>query len=413
MTSIPPELLEAICSEITDIESLKSCSLAASALRYPCQRILLSSLTLKVQNHASVCKLLAESSHIAEYVVSLTILLAMQHLMTSEDLESLYGILGKLHRVRRCILDGSSFRSLYSAVARSSPVPPVLLEFFARQPLRELRLNRIEISSNQFSRLVTVAPALHFQILSLQEESDDVPIDSVPPSPFLHSVFINCSRTEQFLVLPQNISCLTRLRHLSIRTGRCTEMLIEVAAQILEHLQFDYRSFTTFPTMFPRLPALRTVQFVLPDLMVNATAHLLTAVVNSLSGLAMNPGLAVVGIKCSSTKIGAFDVEWCASLMARLDEAVATYAMAPCIHWVLTVYGGDKNLQARLAHFTDSVRCGMPKAHNAGRLMLEANGPARTVGRIDGSRYTPFGHLNSDGPRYTLQRCTHRHVDIF
>ncbi|KAF8211967.1 hypothetical protein K438DRAFT_1957760 [Mycena galopus ATCC 62051] len=249
------ELLDAILCEIDDTESLKACSLAASALRSPSQRILLSASTIKVENFVQIWKLFTESPHIEEYV-----------------------------HVRSCRLNGAWYEcTQYSNFPLLSGIPPLLLDFLARQPLRELCLIKIDVTPTVLWRFVAVVPTLYLSAVSILEETDVIPAPVLPPAP-LSSLFIDSPSLEQFLARPENTPRVANLQYLSLWNGSLAAgALIAAASQALEHIQFDCEEFSKSPSpplVLPRLPALRSVQFCFPSPMtpvaVKTEPHLYT-----------------------------------------------------------------------------------------------------------------------------------------
>ncbi|KAJ7223741.1 hypothetical protein B0H12DRAFT_1150544 [Mycena haematopus] len=88
----------------------------------------------------------------------------------------------------------------------------------------------------------------------------------------------------------------------------------------------------------------------------------------------MLPALVDVKIEQHFAKDGAFDAVPYAPLIALLEAALAAYPTAPRIHWFLFM----NDHQTLYTHFADTVRRGMPEAHSAGRLTLEAVMPSMT-----------------------------------
>ncbi|KAF7360300.1 hypothetical protein MVEN_00759500 [Mycena venus] len=398
MSVIPPELLDAIVCEIDDVQTLKSCSLVASTLRYSSQRILLSSLTIGKKKYAHACKLLTESLHIAGYVTRLTIKLgSLRNVLASADVETFVQILDKLQNVRRCTVDGMWYKSTFSNFSERSRIPPFLLDFFLRQPLQELHLRLIDVDPAVLWRVLALAPTLHLRTVIMDERIDVLSTAAVPPpSPSLDSLHLMNGTIGQFLAHPQNVSCVASLRHLLVESyDNWAGPMIEAASHTLEHIQFDtpnYFSGGCSPPMLPRLPALRIVQFTFPGLIIAAaTAELISAAAKSLSSLAtpqMSPALADVVIKQRSAKDGVFDASPYVPLMTMLDAALAAYPSPPCVHWVLAT--DKEEPTTSLAHFADGVRRAMPKAGSTGRLVLEAYLQSRVFGRADGALY-PLG----------------------
>ncbi|KAF7340123.1 hypothetical protein MVEN_01930700 [Mycena venus] len=372
MLALPPELLDAIVVLVDDLESLKSCSLVASTLRYTSQRILIRSLTVQAKNYVQVGQLLIESPHIADYITHLSLKL---HDLASLDIDTLHQVLAKLQNLRLCFLNGMWHSSPRSSALRRSTIPPLVSDFLARQPPRALYLMAITISPALLWRFAAAVPTLHVYSVVIEEEPDPTVARAAVSNSVLESLFLNSRHVGEFFARPQNISCVAGLRHLSAAGpfDDWAPALIEAASRTLEHIQFDC-TYDPSPPLLQRLPALRTVQFTFSGQITTETrAEYISHATPTLSSLAtpeMSPALADVVIKQQFTsRVGADDAVPYVPLMKMLDAALRAYAAAPCIRWILAT----RNEESRYAGFADSVRRGMPEAHGAGRLVLEVH----------------------------------------
>ncbi|KAF7344466.1 hypothetical protein MSAN_01928200 [Mycena sanguinolenta] len=374
---LPPELITAIIYEVDDVESLKLCSLVASSLRSRCQRILYSTLTIRMDNCAALCKLLAESSHIADYVTNLVIR-TLYPTMREPDLENFRQILVKVRNVRRCTLDGQWNRfpmhvPIGHPVVPPVDIPPLVLDFLVRQPLRYLSLSCVRIPTSMLGRFLTTVPELSFS-------SDSVAVqDGVPPTavqtPVLHSLFLSSTVKDvgPYVVQPQNMRCLCALRHLSFQTpgnGWAAE-LIQAASRTLQHLHFSCREHP--PLNLPASDGFRTT---------TARPAVISQTTNVLSSLVFPetlPALAEVQIEQFFADNGIFDPTPYISLIALLEASLASYSTPPRIRWFLVMYDQD----AQYTDFVDAVRRGMPKADSEGRLIMEACAIVASRGKLN------------------------------
>jgi hypothetical protein len=407
MSVVPPELLDDIGREIDDLESLKACSLVVSTLRHTSQRILFNSLTIDIKNFTAIRDLLTRSPHIAHYVTSQRALLA------GLDVESFGRILPKLQNVRKCFLDGVWHSSRRSSAPLRSGIPPIILDFLARQPLRTLGLMSIHIPIAVLRNLVKIIPTLYFLAVGIEDGADAVPAHTVSQPPVerfaLNSLFLIGNDVGQFLAHPHNISCVAALRHLSIRPqdNGWAGALIEGASSTLNHIEFNCSSLSipflcTLPVLtstdhlslrlptpaLPHLPALRTVGFTFSGQIIpSARTDIISQTANVLSTLAvpqMSPALAKVVIIQEFARDGVFDPSPYLPLITMLDEALAVYPMPVSIGWTLRLNDGETQFK----HFADSVRRGMPKAHSVGRLLLEAYVPSTIrIKKVGGYSY--------------------------
>ncbi|KAJ7825495.1 hypothetical protein B0H14DRAFT_2596570 [Mycena olivaceomarginata] len=375
-----------IVREIDDLESLKACSLVVSTLRHTSQHILFNSLTIDIKNFTAIRDLLTGSPHIAHYITSLRALLA------GLDVESFGRILPKLQNVRKCFLDGVWHSSRQSGAPLRSGIPPIILDFFTRQPLRTLGLMSIHIPIAVLRNLVKIIPTLYFLAVGIEDGADAVPAHTVSQPPVerfaLNSLFLIGNDVGQFLAHPHNISCVAALRHLSVcpQDNGWAGALIEGASSTLNHIEFNCSSYP--PPALPHLPALRTVGFTFSGQIIpSARADIISQTANVLSTLAvpqMSPALAKIVIIQEFARDGVFDPSPYLSLITMLDEALAAYPMPVSIGWTLRLNDGETQFK----HFADSVRRGMPKAHSVGRLLLEAYVPSTIrIKKVGGYSY--------------------------
>ncbi|KAF7344493.1 hypothetical protein MSAN_01931100 [Mycena sanguinolenta] len=371
----PPELIDAIISEIDDIESLKACSLVASSLRFIIQQILFSTLTIKVDNRAAISELLTKSPHIAGYVTNL-IIKSLDLLILARHIEGFEQILAKLQNVRRCMLVGlhrsSRIMIEMGPVEPGLAFPPFLLDFLMRQRLHELSLICIHTPASALWYFLTTVPKLHFQgSVVLQDELGVAP--TAVKTPVLHSlILVRSEDVGWYVVCSQNMGCLAALRHLSIRPSGdgWARKLIEVASRTLEHIHFDFSGHP--PPSLPYLPVLRTLQFTFPGKTttsrigwgISETAGIMSPLITP----EVLPALADVQIEQYWAPTGVFDPAPYAPLIALLEAALASYPTPPSIHWLLVL--NDRDTQ--FMDFADTVRREMPEAHGTQRLVLEA-----------------------------------------
>ncbi|KAJ6495352.1 hypothetical protein C8R45DRAFT_167963 [Mycena sanguinolenta] len=377
---IPPELIDAIICEVDDVDSLKACSLVASCWRSQSQRILYSTLTVRVDNCAALYKLFTESPHIADYVTSL-IMRTVYANLPSSNIEKFRRILTKLRNVRWCTLDGSW--GCYFMPADPGPpfdIPPPVLDFLVLQPLRGLSLSCVRIPTSVLWYFLTTVPDLAFREDSLLIH-DAIPL-TVMQAPVLRSLFVDSTvkGVGPYVVHLQNRRCLDALRHFSFRTpgDEWAAKLVQTASRTLEHIHFNFSG--DFPLNLPYLPALRTLQLTFPlDLSsrfcalaaLPAWPAFISRTTDTMSSLVMPetfPALAELHIDHHFAGGGVLEPAAYTPLIALLDEALASFPTPPRIRWSLLLYVPD----TQYTSFVDAVRRGMPKAYNAGRLVTQA-----------------------------------------
>ncbi|KAJ6470413.1 hypothetical protein C8R45DRAFT_1015559 [Mycena sanguinolenta] len=267
-------------------------------------------------------------------------------------------------------------------------IPPFVLDFLARPHLRELHLSHFRITASELWHCLTTLPSLHLSFVGIKGGADPYFVDSSvkPAAAVLESLFLGMRMREigEFLVQPANISCLAAIRRLSLYPmgdiatgpfdGKWIGPFINVVSPTIEHLHLNCTYFP--PPVLPGLPALRTLKITfsgrvsaasLPDI-IPQTAGILPSLVAPHVSPALDD--IVIEHNRASFDTGTFDPFPYAPLISVLDTALVVYAKPPFVHFLLSVY--DEEPHFEFARFGDTVRHGMPRAHGAGRLVLEA-----------------------------------------
>ncbi|KAK7039728.1 hypothetical protein R3P38DRAFT_2695858 [Favolaschia claudopus] len=373
MLSLPVELYGAIVDHIDDVGCLKSCSLAASALRYPSQRLLFSSLCVDDKNYVGLCNLLYDSPHIAGFVIFLEIP-ALSYIMSKSDIDPFQQILEKLTNVLRCFVDGLWFLSPRSSVPQRSQIPDFLLDFFNRQPLRELSLRALTTTSAVVLHLATTIRKLQFTSLGIDDEFDCTEAVNSVEKPVLTTLSLaNAGYIGRLLTHPQNLSCLAALRNLSVASDRdCAAELVAATSRTLEFIHFACLS--SYPSLGPpEFPQLRQLRFTFDGQIIRQALEERVAeamiVLSSLASLNTSPALREVHIRQQFSRTGTFDPSPYESLFKLLDEALAIYPTPPRIRCTLFVSGHEEETLFR--HFADTARYKMPRAQITNRLVVE------------------------------------------
>ncbi|KAJ7288953.1 hypothetical protein C8J57DRAFT_1281660 [Mycena rebaudengoi] len=377
MPEIPQELLDDIVCELDDLDSLKACSLAGSILRYPCQRVLLRSLTVmglqrtlsNPKGYAAAARLLRESPHIAGYVSRLKISLGRPP--PDSDFNDLYAVLARLRNVQRCSVRDSRTGGRWQKNFLPPELVSALVEFFSRQPLLHLEFLRLEgLPPILF---LGVTPSLLFDDVSTPGQ-----LEFSPPAHRcnLEQLVLTDIRTRSehvydLLALPQLRSwTAARLRRLSIDPQfTLCPTLVSAAASTLEYICFECTEpypaqLATIP--LPPLPALRIVHFFFGS-RINPISCLLDVISQYILAPGATPALRDVVI---TYRILAWDPPVPEpNSLAALDAALATHPRAPPILWRFNfVYsGGARHCTA----FKDVLKAGLPKMQESARLMFE------------------------------------------
>ncbi|KAJ7112066.1 hypothetical protein C8R43DRAFT_1242858 [Mycena crocata] len=369
MAKIPPELIDGVISQVHDLSSLKTCSLAGSVLRHSSQRILFRSFTLgnaypkSTRNYAAACTLLAESPHIASYVLRLNISLNLSFL----DLGNITKALTSFTNVHHCFVDGNG-RSNYDIFP--ARLASTLLEFFTRQPLRHLEFRRL--SAIPPLVFFGAAPSLEFYDVSIGNDMRSaLPAIKIP----LEQLVLEIASGDVYNLFaqPQCKPHTAALRRLSIdpQYGNCGA-LVSAAAQTLEQIYFSCAAhipelLATIP--LPPLPALRTVEFLFMF-----PSHPISCLLDIISQyiLAANTSPALTEVVLTYRF-----VNWEHQLpptpeadsLAALDAALVAHPGAPCIRCRLNFT--LKDAETHCAAFKGVLSAGLPKTRKRGRLVLE------------------------------------------
>ncbi|KAJ7495050.1 hypothetical protein FB451DRAFT_1387137 [Mycena latifolia] len=374
--SLPQELIEAIITDVDDVESLKACSLAGSQFRLGSQRILLRLLTLKTHpmsvtpNYDAACRFLAESPHVAGHITHVRIQLPIFR-PTSADVDKLQQVLDKLANVRHCIIAGEdpSFSGSWDDLSPAGAL--AVLDFFSRQPLRVLCVHFIsEIPTAAFRQFVTAAPMLSLRFVSIQDGQANIPSPLSPAVPLDTLVIDNAANGCAQLARPEFRPCIVSLRRLSTPIHyEHTEDIILAVANTLQHLHFSCQVYSTnFSVPLPQLPKVQSIEFagVYHSGVWQCIDILSRFLVPTSSPALREITLTLLPIRSASPDAVS------ASRLSPLDTAIMAHPTAPRMCWRASLAGSVATIQAQFADFVLAVQDGMPRAHAAGRLVVES-----------------------------------------
>ncbi|KAK7052633.1 hypothetical protein R3P38DRAFT_2861460 [Favolaschia claudopus] len=381
----PQELLDAIVGHMNleeYLKTLKSCSLVASILRYSSQRILLSRLNLQRHDYSSVAEHFADSPHCAGYVTTLVI--GKEELRCVDwggaQADTLAEVLSQLHQVQKCQLGGG-------LMMEGPAIHPLFQDFLSRQPLRELDLRSVNIPASLLLSFMKSLPTISVDRASVADDDATAasPVVGVPTTA-LTTLTVYSEQVGEFLLQPQSVPFLAKLQHLAIEPSgrRWPAALITAASSTLQHIEFmcQYLDSPLVQSEFPRLTALRVLEFFLSDLAsVSRTSVTILGAIRTLAALVlpqMCPALEEVVIKRR------FQSDWEGGdrpyvyLSTLLDAMLAAYPTPPRATWSLVMERGSPTV---FDAFANAVRAGMPKAKESGRLSLRgqvSSGPQAT-----------------------------------
>ncbi|KAK7039736.1 hypothetical protein R3P38DRAFT_3468683 [Favolaschia claudopus] len=377
MSILPPELYDSIVDHIDDVGCLKSCSLAASALRYPSQRLLFSCLSVDDQSYVGHLKLLSDSPHIGGFVTFLRIRALFHNNMGKLDVDSdpLLQILDKLANVRRCFVDSLWYLTPGPSVPERSQLPDFLINFLNRRSLRELSLRGFKTASAVVLQFATTIQKLQFTSMGTDDEFDCTEaVNSVERAVLADLSLMNAGDIGRLLTHPQSLPCLAALRNLSISSDReCGGELIAATSRTLELIHFDRLS------------------HLIPQALEECIAEAII-VLSTLVGLdTTSPAVREVNIQQRFTRGGVFDPLPYETLFQLLDEALAVYATPPRIRLTLvfTLVSGHE-MGTPFRSFAEAARYKMPRAQSTGRLVVERYAFATSKALFWVSNLRPF-----------------------
>ncbi|KAJ6517277.1 hypothetical protein C8R47DRAFT_250978 [Mycena vitilis] len=377
MSFIPQELIDAIVGEVDefDLESLRACSLVGQAFRYPSQRILLRSITVKFwdswpsKSPSAVIALFEESAHIVPYITRLTISLRFPTL----EFEGLEHIFSLLVNVRRCAI--SSFGQ---EIAFTRTMAGPFLPFLARQPLRELHLAKL--SDFPVADFLRMAPSISFTAVTPSLAMADAPAEA---SPVIRDLVLHPGSDALvafFSTPPVRPSVSALSRRLSVVPDKShANPLVTLAARCLEHVHFNCITTLESPMQLHPLPLLHLLEFRVSflkhdyHLVLNPIVDTITYILTSNT----SPTLAKITLHFPSWKDR---LKLPLLPMTAMDEALTAH---PSVHlrWRMnfnvdererrqTRFPGADYLVSRYT-LQNSVRQALPLAHARRRLLVE------------------------------------------
>ncbi|KAJ7676746.1 hypothetical protein DFH06DRAFT_1168922 [Mycena polygramma] len=367
MAFIPQELVNSIVAELTDMDSLKACSLAGPKFRDPTQRILLRCIALTgwpqntspLGNYAAARTLLEQSPHVVAYIQDLKILLNL-----NKDLEALQYILPMLVNVRRCVIDGHGQHFRWNLLAPG--LATGFAGFFSRRSLHELRLCRIVNMPPTI--FLQSPPSLSFYIVGVAKLCADSSVDISKEAPTLRELTLHSGSQDVYALLasPDFHSHIAGLRRLSILPRyNDSAALLAAAANTLEHLHFHCD--VPDPPLPVSLPILLTLRVL--EIRIVSNVERLDPILTTISSfLDSTPALAEVVLTLSIPLWNGQLLQNAAQSMhmAVLDDALRAHPAAPQIRWRTTF--ADPN---HLGCFAELVRLGLPETNRKGRLVVE------------------------------------------
>ncbi|KAJ7483603.1 hypothetical protein FB451DRAFT_1439878 [Mycena latifolia] len=333
------ELLDTIISELEDGGSLKSCSVAGSLLRDTSQRILFQPVTSTsgiTHNYEAAYNFLAGSPHIAGYIARVKIQMPDILHGTPADVESLQQVLAKLMNVRRCTLDGTT--SLFRWKHLAPPLASSLLDFIARQPLRELHVNMIaRIPKDTLLHLVAGASQSLSPARSQLVGPPGIQIEYGGVASSVYSAALPYGRRDYPLRSPYT---------------RTSPSCLDIPS-------------LSYPPL-PPLPRLQTLELAVPFLhrdipwFINTLTHVLAP---TSYPVLTNLILILLMVLAAPRHLPT------AQRLAALDAAHAAHPAAPRLRWLFRFLKQEG--PAHIADLVDEVQKLIPTTYGMGRLVVK------------------------------------------
>ncbi|KAJ7149477.1 hypothetical protein C8R43DRAFT_1107675 [Mycena crocata] len=376
---LPQELIDSVVAEVDEFNALKACSLAGSVFRASSQRILHQSLTLSAaagyakppRDYASAHTLLEESPHITGYIQNLTILLAEP----IADVESIAKVLAKLTHVRWCIVDGRGMFH-WKYVRPELGLASIFTDFLLRQPLRELRLSRMEDLPLEI--IFSGASVLFFYFVSQDRDARAAKMLTPAATRPLEELVLAAGSdpVDDLFSSPQLLACTSGMRRLSVEPTRplCGTLISRTAAT-LQNLQFNNATQDVCPDnqpnfalLLPRLPLLRGIEFVVRTFGDDP----ITWTLDTISSCILAPGASPALCDIVFSYWPSIDDEIPAPrphTLAAFDAALTAHSAAPHVQW-RRMYRDlpMRHPMQNFSVFTDTVKAGMPRALERGQL---------------------------------------------
>ncbi|KAJ7478344.1 hypothetical protein FB451DRAFT_1557038 [Mycena latifolia] len=258
-------------------QTLKSFSLVAHRFRAPIQRHLFRALTARRKNIEALARNLAEASHLASYVVDLTIDFNIGERgspPTSNLDTALISLFTELCNVERLSL---SSRSSWTTQSLPEDLKSAFIHFLCRPSLRALLFLFIHGQPFHTPLGPGVPTSLLIHALSsykevalkgaLRTHHDEtfIPIPAPPSPPVLETLHLYClfadsmTSLEAFIFSPQLAEQVGNLQHLHLSVDpTCNSIERYKYFGTLQHLELELLSSSgTGPLRFPVFPCLR------------------------------------------------------------------------------------------------------------------------------------------------------------
>ncbi|KAJ7315350.1 hypothetical protein DFH08DRAFT_1086887 [Mycena albidolilacea] len=365
---IPQELIATIIQEVDDHLSLKMCSLAGKAFCAPAQRMLLTSLDLRVARpYTAALDLLDKSPHIASYFKRLYCPLP-EASMAEAEVDALCTVLGKLSNVRHChFVAATNIFTLWTEFLPN--VYLAVVEFTQRQRLAELEIDTITaIPSDVLALFLGAAPTVSL-VNSNVDSAVTLMHSLAPPPPIVETLRVSWSPgIADVLTSPDFRPYMHNIRKLwwdpDIDTGG---RLIALVSHTLEHLCIQFFDQTNWgkTIKLPPLPRVKSVEVTLEQEWLVPVYYrfltILTAAPDTLEEICIT----------FAPKPDFLHPE----ALGQMDSIFTGSAASPRVRWRLDL---KDNPISSFAGFVGALERGLPILHAQGKLVVERSSVTNT-----------------------------------
>ncbi|KAF7324498.1 hypothetical protein MKEN_00490500 [Mycena kentingensis (nom. inval.)] len=365
MSSLPPELLDAILSHVFDVKTLKTCSLVAPQLRDSSQRRLFQRLRLSPNSLAVALALLDNSPRIGAYFTTL-------HIQLSDKIE--WDVLGvllpKLCAVNECIVNGPRAAPMREFAALDAIG---FWDYVQDHSARHLQIQGLgNLPVHIFYNLLGATKSISFDGVGFQGENEAQVPDASSSLISLH-IGRGCLHVARFFAGQSALA----LHHLSVIQDLTlfisgynhldASTVLSRTASTLKTLQLHCMNVHSEPACLPALPVLQRMTLAFDNTSRVDGRHWLVSALTSLLDhpTTQSPRLEQLDIVFDGTPTLWDDIPGLESVDALLGE----HPHHPNISWILPDSVGAM------------IRTRMPSTGASNRLVIST--PTRNTLQTD------------------------------
>ncbi|KAJ7438382.1 hypothetical protein B0H11DRAFT_2104923 [Mycena galericulata] len=361
MDTIPQELIDTIVHQVSDTETLKACSLVASAFREPSQRILLRIMMLGAHNCETILAVVRESPRVASYIRTLKFILPEEDV--SSKVDCLTELLAKFTRVSQLTVSGHD--GPWEGVAPG--ITDAVSKLIREQRLEGLYIMYIrDLPVDLLALIFSTVSTFCLDFGSISSGQTSTPPIAVPIVPTLENLllFPDYDSNNTVLLTPTFAPCLVNLQKLWVPPNlEYGIALIAAAAPKLEEVCFDCHDLDITNMNAPPLPTFPRLRFV--SFFMNSLHCDTPWFVETVCSLLTSPAEEmIITITYSPTAVV---TALSAATMNSLNSMFhPKHPTVPRIRWCI-----DSSHNGHLEDFTAVVKQGIPLANERGKQSVE------------------------------------------